>query len=281
MLAVVLALGSSACYGVSNFVGPQLARRQTLVAVVVWSQLAALAGCVVYLLAERGPPVPASMLPVAALAGLANAGGLIWFYKAAQLGPLSVVAPVAAVGTVIPVLWGVGDGDALHGLQVVGIVLAIGGAALAARREAEEHPTRVYPHPRGSVAYAVIAAVAFGVFLTALPKASEDAQAWALFDTRVVLLAVVAIWAGRSLATLRPSAAALPVLAVPGLLLLAGTILYVVAAHHGQLSVVSVAASLQPVFTVALGVWLLGERLSRPQGAGVAAALGGIVLIAT
>lgn len=280
MLAVVLALGSSACYGVSNFVGPQLARRHTLVAVLVWSQLAALIGCIVYLAAERGAPLPAPMLLIAVLAGLANAGGLIWFYKAAQLGPLSVVAPIAAVGVVIPVVWGVGDGDALHALQIGGIVLAIGGATLAARREADEDPTREYPDPRGSVVYAVLAAMAFGVFLTALPKASEDAQAWALFDTRVVLLIVVAIWAGRSLATLRPSAA-LPKLAVPGMLLFAGTILYVVAAHHGQLSVVSVAASLQPVFTVALGVSLLGERLSRPQGVGVAAALGGIVLIAT
>jgi drug/metabolite transporter (DMT)-like permease len=70
------------------------------------------------------------------------------------------------------------------------------------------------------------------------------------------------------------------VLAIPGLLLVAGTVLYTVAADHGRLSIVSVLGSLFPVFTVALAAFLLGERLSRAQAAGVAAALGGIVLIA-
>jgi hypothetical protein len=49
MLAMTLALGTSVCYGVSNFLGPQLARRHAL--------------------------------------GAGNAGGLIGFYKAAELGP--------------------------------------------------------------------------------------------------------------------------------------------------------------------------------------------------
>ena len=48
MLAIVLALGSSACYGVSNFVGPQLAKRHALVDVLVTSQVAALIACLAY-----------------------------------------------------------------------------------------------------------------------------------------------------------------------------------------------------------------------------------------
>ena len=49
MLAIALALGSSACYGVSNFIGPQLARRHAIVSVLVVSQVAALIGCALYL----------------------------------------------------------------------------------------------------------------------------------------------------------------------------------------------------------------------------------------
>jgi drug/metabolite transporter (DMT)-like permease len=69
-------------------------------------------------------------------------------------------------------------------------------------------------------------------------------------------------------------------LAVPGVLLVIGTVMYTTAADHGQLSLVSVLGSLFPVVTVGLGVALLGERMSRAQALGVAAALTGIALIA-
>ena len=59
MLAIALALGSSACYGVSNFVGPQLAKRHTIVAVLLLSQVAALVACAVYLAGSGEGALPA------------------------------------------------------------------------------------------------------------------------------------------------------------------------------------------------------------------------------
>jgi drug/metabolite transporter (DMT)-like permease len=281
MLAVALALGSSACYGVSNFVGPQLARRHALVTVIVLSQLAALAACAIYVAEDGGPALPTSSMLLALLAGVGNAGGLIGFYKAAELGPLSVAAPVGATGAVLPVVWGLATGDTLKWTQAVGLVLTMGGAALAARRTVEGEGVAAvdHPDPRASVLYAAASAVFFGIFLTALPKATEDGRAWALLDARVALVVLVGIWAGRRLAAIRVGRN-LPLLAVPGLLLVLGTLLYTEAADHGQLSLVSVLGSLFPVFTAGLGVALLGERLSRTQAAGVGAALAGIVLIA-
>jgi drug/metabolite transporter (DMT)-like permease len=280
MLVISLALGSSVCYGVSNFLGPQLARRHTLVSVLVLSQVAALAVCALYLLADHGQTLPPADTWLALLAGLGNAGGLIGFYKAAELGPLSVAAPIGAVGAVIPVVWGLTSGDALHATQVIGLTLAMGGAVLAARRPPSgEHTIVHYPDPRASVMWAAGSAVAFGVFLTALPKASEHGRPWALFDARLALVAVLAMWAGRSLSAIRLGRASLA-LTVPGLLLVAGTLLYTTAADRGELSLVSVLGSMFPVFTVGLGVALLSERLSRAQTIGVATALAGIVLIA-
>lgn len=281
MLAIALALGSSACYGVSNFIGPQLARRHAIVSVLVVSQVAALIGCALYLAGARGPALPAGSMLLALLAGVGNASGLIGFYKAAELGPLSVVAPIGATGAIVPVVWGLATGDALKATQVVGVVLAMGGAALAARGEAAVPGIEPrYSDPRASALWAAASAVAFGVFLTALPKASADGRAWALFDARIALVALLALWAGRRLAGIRLTTRDALLLAIPGLLLVGGTVLYTVAADHGQLSLVSVVGSLFPVFTVSLGVALLGERLSRAQAIGVAAALSGVVLIA-
>jgi drug/metabolite transporter (DMT)-like permease len=278
MLVLTLALGASLCYGVSNFLGPQLVRRHALVSVLVLSQVAALGACALYLGVDGGPALPASDAWLALLAGAGNAGGLIGFYKAAELGPLSVVAPIGASGAVIPVVWGLASGESLKAPQAVGLVLAIGGAVLVARRTSGHHSTH-YPNPRASALWAGGSAVAFGVFLTALPKASAHGRAWALFDARLALVALLGLWAGRELATIRFVRGS-ALLAIPGLLLVIGTMMYTTATAHGQLSLVSVLGSLFPIFTVGLGVVLLGERLSRTQAVGVAAALAGIALIA-
>jgi len=280
MLVVALALGSSACYGLSNFLGPQLARRHTLVAVLIVSQSAALAACALYLLTAGGRTLSATDTWLALLAGLGNAGGLIGFYKAAELGPLAVAAPIGALGAVIPVVWGLTSGDSLGIAQFAGLILAMGGAALAARRPAAGgHSLANYPDPRASVIWAAGSAVAFGVFLTALPKASAHGQPWALFDARLALIVLLVLWARRDLGAVKLQRASIA-LAVPGLLLVGGTLLYTTATSRGALSLVSVLGSMFPVVTVGLGVAILRERLSRTQAIGVAAALAGVILIA-
>ena len=283
MLAVALALGSSACYGVSNFLGPQLARRHPLVSVLVISQVASLVACALYLAWDRGPALPLSGVLVAIVAGAGNARGLIAFYRAAQLGPLAVAAPIGAVGAIVPVTWGLASGDPLRPTQAAGILLALAGSALAARRAepagAEDAPGPAYADPRASALWAAGSALAFGVFLTALPLAAEDGKAWAILDARVALVVILLVWAGQRLTGIRATDD-LALLTLPGLLLVAGTLLYTFAADEGQLSLVSVAGSLFPVFTVGLGVILLGERPSRLQGVGIAAAMVGVTLIA-
>jgi drug/metabolite transporter (DMT)-like permease len=279
MLAIALALGSSACYGLSNFLGPQLARRHTLASVLMLSQVAALVASALYLAASGGRALPSSDMWLALLAGAGNAVGLIGFYVAAELAPLSVVAPIGAVGAIVPVIWGLTSGDSLKFTQAAGLVLAMGGAALAARRpRATAGQTRGYPDPRAGAIWAAASAVAFGVFLTALPAASAHGQAWALFDARVGVVLLTGLWAGRKLRAIRISGRSV-VLTLPGLLLITGTLLYTTAAAHGELSLVSVLGSLFPIVTVGLGVAVLQERLSQTQLVGVVAALSGIVLI--
>lgn len=278
MVTVLLALASSACYGVSNFIGPQLARRDAIVVVLFVSHLAALLGAAGFLAATGGGVLTGGPLALAVLAGAGNAGGLIGFYKAAALGPIAVAAPIGALGAVIPIVWGLAHGDALTALEVAGMVLALGGGGLAARRPAA--PSAHYPDPRRSIAWASAGAVAFGIFLTALPAASEHGRGWALFDARLALVVILVLWAGRGLRALRLEART-PLLAIPGLLLLAGTVLYLLAADRGELSLVSVLSSVAPVFTVGLSVGLLEERPTRTQAIGVGAALLGVALIAS
>ena len=283
VLAIALALGSSACYGVSNFIGPQLARRHAIVTILVVSQVAALIGCALYLAGDRGAGAAGRQHAAGACwRALGNGAGLIGFYKAAELGPLSIVAPIGATGAIVPVAYGLATGDTLKATQVAGVVLAMAGAALAARARAGGRaagcalPGSARERDLGAAARRWRSASSS----PPCPKASEDGRAWALFDARLALLALLALWAGRRIGGLRrharPPAHGDPRPAARG--------------RHGALhggrrprpALARVGGRVAvPGRDRRASAWRCsGERLSRAQAIGVSAAMAGVVLIA-
>src|SRR3712207_2605457 len=115
------------------------------------------------------------------------------------------------------------------------------------------------------VLWALVSAVGFGTLLIALPEAAEEGTAWALLDARI---AVVALLVGGIVVMRLPArapAGSFPLLAVPGLLLLAGTLMYAEATQRGLLAVVAVLASLATGVTAALAFCVSGEAPSCLQ----------------
>jgi len=278
-VAVGLALLTSLAYGLSNYVGPRLARDVSLFLLLLVGQTCSLVLAAV-VVAAQGVPLPgAGAIGFALLAGLGNAGGLVFFYRAAAVGPLSIVTPIGSVGAALPVAIGIAGGEHVTVLKAVGIVLALAGVVLVARRPGADITDAAHAHRRAAVALAAISAVCFGVFLAAISPAADDAAGWAVLLSRVSLVIVLAALVVAMGATKDLVPRRLPVLAVPGLLLFTGTLAYAAATREGDLSVVAVVGSLFPVVTVALAVGLDGERLSRPQAAGVAATIAGVVML--
>ena len=148
--------------------------------------------------------------------------------------------------------------------------------ALASRRPAGDGPAT--GSERASALWALLSALAFGIFLACIAPASDDGVFWAVMLSRATLLVVLVGVALAIAAPLRAPLSRLPLLAVPGVLLFAGTLAYAAATREGDLSVVSVLGSLFPLVTVGLA-FAGGERVSGQQAAGVAAALSGIVLV--
>jgi len=279
--AALLAVGAALCYGVSNFVGPRLARDLPLYPVLVSGQVVALAvsGLLVLTELDRGAP-SLGEAGAAAAAGAGNALGLLAFYRAAAVGPLSIAAPLGSLGAVVPVLVGVAEGERLGALKLGAIAIALTGVALAARRSSAE-PAAAAGDRRAAAGWALVSSLGFGVFLAGMAPAAEAGTFWAVSLSRVALLAIFVLVALRLSSPLRVAGRDLPRVMVPGLLLFGGTMLYTAATRSGDLSVVAVLGSLFPVFTVGLAFALLGERLSRVQAAGaLAAMLGGVLLAA-
>jgi len=275
--AIALALGTALCYGVSNFIGPLLSRELPTMAVIVFGQTVALIVSATVVIAHGEGSPDLAQVGAGLLAGAGNAAGLALFYMAAASGPLSIVTPIGATGAAVPVLIGLGKGEEVGAAGFLGIGLAIGGVVLAGRQvssSAEEAADL-----RRTVLLAAASAVAFGIFLWAIAPASGAGIFWGVMLSRISLVASLvggALLLGRAL-LVPPSEA--PKVALPGVLLFAGTLMYAAATQEGLLSVVSVIATLFPVVTVTLAFIFLKERPSRVQWAGIAAALTGVVLL--
>lgn len=279
-MSAALALLSSLLWGTADFLGGTASRRLGALRVVLVSQGFALVA-LVPLVVLLGPEVTARTVATGVLAGLVGPVALLAFYRALALGTMGVVAPIAALGVVVPVLAGLLDGEEPGAAQSAGIAVAVLGVVLASGPElrgAGRGGTR-------PLLLALGAALGFGVVFVLLAEGGDGTGTaevvlvlLAMRLTSVTLLA--AFLAGRG----GPGAIAVPraelrVLAVVGAFDVGANGTFAVASQSDLVSVVAVLASLYPAVTVVLAWQLHRERLRPLQLAGVGAALAGVVLL--
>jgi drug/metabolite transporter (DMT)-like permease len=277
MLAIVLALASSAGWGSGDFLGGLSAKRLPILVVAAVSQAVGLGFTLLVVLAVHRGPLDPSVLWIGAVGGLLGAAGLSALYRGLAVGRMGVVAPIAALSGLVPITVGlVAQRDRPEAVQVAGMVLAIGGVILAARARDAGEPGRTVA---AGVGLALLAALLLGGMVVALDAGGDRDATWTIFIVRVS--SVTVLWllvAARrpSLDGVRPN---LAVLAGAGVLDNLANLLFVLASARGLLSVVSVLGSLYPVVTVILARVALDERLGRWQLVGVVVAMGGVALI--
>jgi drug/metabolite transporter (DMT)-like permease len=202
-------------------------------------------------------------------------------YRGLSVGTMSIVAPVAATAPVVPVAAGLVLGQVPRFWQSAGLGLALVGLVITSCRPRSGPASTVRVGP--SVGYGLLAALGFGVFFLAMGRASEGGISWALLTGRftavAMIAAIVAVRAGRGH---RPTIhrAALPAIALIGVLIVVADSLYALAATLGLVGIVAVVGSLHTVVTMALARLRLGERLARIQRIGIATSLCGVLALA-
>lgn len=279
-MGTLLALVSSALWGTADFLGGTASRRLPVLGVVVTSEAFGLCGLLIAAALTGSFGAPPGYIGWALLGAVASTGGLLAFYEALATGTMGVVAPIAALGVAVPVVAGIAAGDRPDAAQAVGVVIAVLGVVLASGPElhspGRERATAVRP-----LLLAVVAALGFGVIFVAIDHGARTSTLMTLVVLRaacLVLLVGIALATGRQ--QLQVGVAALPLLAVIGGFDASANVAFGFASRHGLLSLVAVLSSLYPAVTVLLARWFHQERLSPVQLVGVAAALGGVALIA-
>ena len=269
-----LAMTSSLVWGSSDFLGGMAAKRAAAMHVVMVSQ-----GCGLLLVATVAALTGAfeadtGYLAWGLFAGVAGPVGLVTFYAALACGRMGVVAPIAAMGVLVPVLIGFAAGERPTPTQLLGIAIAVVGIVLASGPELSGDAGRK------PVVLAAVAAVAFGLALFGL----DGGSAYSPVMTTVVMRTVSTIGL-TVLVALRgfsqsPRGRGLALAMGAGIGDVCANLLFGFASTMGMLSLLSVLASLYPIATILLARFVLHEKLGRIEYIGVVAALVGVVLIA-
>lgn len=277
-MATALALLASLLWGTADFLGGTAARRLAATAVVAISQTFALVGLIVVAVATSAFGSDAGYIGWALGAAVVGVVALSCFYAALAEGTMGVVAPIAAVGVVVPVVVGIGQGDRPGVLQAIGVLLAFAGVFLAAGPQRDEAGERASRRP---LILAAIAAVGFGSVLVCVAHGARSSTVMTLLTMRATSVLLLGLLAVTGRAAISAGARDLPLLAVIGAGDVGANAAMAVASTRGLLSVVAVLSSLYPAVTVLLARIVHAERLTRIQTAGVVAALAGVSLIAS
>jgi drug/metabolite transporter (DMT)-like permease len=273
MLAVALALGASATWGLADFFGPLKGRMFGALRVLVYVQLGGLIG-IAAIVAVRGKGPADGTVVLAIPAAVSGTLGLYAYYRGMAVGAMSIVAPIAGVSAVVPVVFGIATGDRPSSWQLLGIGCALGGVFLASR-----DPGRTDSRVAAGVGLALLAAIGFGGYFPPMHAAGDADFWWASLIFRITSTSVILMTVAIRRPSLTIAPPQVPVLALIGLGDMFGNLLFAAASNSGLVSITSVLASLYPIVTVILARIILKERVARSQEAGVVLTLVGVGLI--
>jgi drug/metabolite transporter (DMT)-like permease len=301
-----LGLGSGLCWGAADFFGGMQSRRLPALTVAFWSQVAGALGIAIAL-AVQGTRPALGAVAWGAAAGIGSGSALVLFYRGLAEGTMSIVAPVSACGAIVPVAAALLAGDQPGAVAGLGVLAAITGVVLVSRArttstlrsaaDPDGGDARAARDPRTGgrsgrvLAMALGSALGFGffyVFVDAGTAVSAGSPLSVIAGARISSLLVLSTiglvsWRTRSGSGgsgLRWPGRRIGPVALVGIADTGANLLFAYAATAGNLAVVGVLGSLYPVATVVLARWLLGERLTGGQNAGVLLALTGVGLLA-
>jgi drug/metabolite transporter (DMT)-like permease len=221
-------------------------------------------------------PLPAThILVYAAVGGFEGSVALAVFYRALAMGAMGLTAALTGLLTaLVPVVFSM-FWDGLPGpLTAAGLALGIVAIWLITHTPTNGGPTS----PPRALMLGALAGMGFGTQLILFKMASAGGLMWTMTSARaagsVAMLLIILVrppkgpWHGFWQTGI-----------LAGMLDTFGNLFYLRATQLGRLDVAAVVSSLYPAGTILLAALVLRERPTRRQLAGMAIALGAVMLL--
>jgi len=303
-LAIILGLTGAVSWGAADFAARFASRQVGAYRTLFFMQFFGFLALSVYLKSTGGflHGVAPGWHPwaMAVAAGLLNMLSSLALYHSFEHGTMSIVGPVSSSYPALTVALSLLSGERIHAVRATGLGVTLLGVILAATSFAQSKSTPTENDPRHAsetsaaetntprahlstgVGWAVCAALGFGVLFWFLgfhviPAVGSAVSVWVMRLTALVSLSVAAVPTGQTLKL--PHGKVWWLLLAVGILDTAAFVANNAGLGTGQVSVVSVLASLYGAFTVLLAWIFLRERLERSQWLGIVLIFIGIVLV--
>jgi drug/metabolite transporter (DMT)-like permease len=270
-----LGLVSAATWGGSDFVGGVGARRAPALLVVASGHIVSFLVLLAYCLGVRLALPDTHSLLFALIAGFEGSLALAVFYRALAMGAMGLTAALTGLLTaLIPVVFSLFQDGLPSLLTGLGLAAGLGAIWLITHTPAKDGPTT----PPAALLLGALAGTGFGIQLVLFKIAGGGGPLWVMTSARaagcVALILVILVsppkgpWRGFWQTGI-----------LAGMLDTAGNLFYLRAAALGRLDVAAVVCSLYPAGTILLAALVLHERPTRRQVAGMALALGAVMLL--
>jgi drug/metabolite transporter (DMT)-like permease len=276
------ALGAAAAlaWGVADVIVTFYARRLGyLRALVVIHGLSLIPLALLALVVDPPEAVTTGSLLSAAALGPVAVVAYMGFYKALELGPISIVSPiVSAFGAVVVLLALLVLGDSLTEVQALGCGLVLSCVVVASiETSGSDHVGAT------GITLSLVACFAFGLYLF-LQGELADELGWLLpiLCSRVVAVLMLAALLAVTTSD-EPRAelglAGIAGCAATGALEASAYLFFNRGAELGEIALTGAAVSAYPVIPILVGLFALHERVARHQLVGVAGVLLGMVVL--
>ncbi len=273
IFVALLALTAATCWGSGDFAGGLASRRSSVFRTVLISYSIGLVALVIVALARGEPLPPPADLAWGALSGLLGMVGLGFLFQGFAAGRMGIVSPVSAVlATALPVIFNALTEGLPGYLPLAGFGIAILGIWLLSR------PEKMGKRPAG-LGLAIMAGLGFAGFFITLDQVGPNTVFWPLAAGRLAACLAMLVFA---LVTHRPvwtPGTPMLLLSLAGVLDVGGNLFFLLALQNGRLDIAAVLGSLYPAVTAILARLIAKEHMTRPQIAGICAAVLAIILI--
>lgn len=275
MMEVIAALFASLGWGTSDFLGGSVSKKIASSTALLWSSLIALPLVIVVVFFGGNLVFDRVTIGWGIIAGLGASLGVVSLYRGLASGQMGVVAPIASLSVVLPVVVGVFQGERPDWFTLIGVILAVIGVVLASGPNLRQFRSGALR----PILFAFGATLGIGISLVAVANGSDTSSFATLLVTRLTYPIVLITLATSTKAELALVPGVRLKVAASGFCDVAALTAYSVATESGSLPVIAALSSLFPLVVLLLARYVAHEHLERVQLVGALVAIAGTITI--